>query len=156
MSRAGDDALFLLFRSGNRIGALPIRDVWETMRPQPVTVLAGAPACVLGIARIRGLPTPVIDANRLLNPGEEARPAARFVSLRIGDRSAALAVDTVIAIRTLATEALAAVPPLLVDAASDQVSAIGLLDAEVLMVLQTARLVPPDTWRALGTADAAA
>src|SRR6185295_4576205 len=46
--------------------ALPIARVIETMRPLPVRRIERAPDIVLGAAIIRGIPTPVVDASRLL------------------------------------------------------------------------------------------
>jgi purine-binding chemotaxis protein CheW len=60
--------LFLLCRIGSSIGALALKDVRETMRPLPIEPLAGTPPFVLGLAIVRGFPTPVIDAARLLSP----------------------------------------------------------------------------------------
>ena len=54
----------------------------------------------------------------------------------------ALAVDAVAGIRPLAAERLHELPPLLRDADTAIVSAIGALDAELFLVLQASRLVP--------------
>jgi purine-binding chemotaxis protein CheW len=138
----------LLFRVRARLCALPLAHVVETMRPLPVEAMAGASSCVRGLAIIRGAPVPVIDVAVLLR--EEAvrpeaavreQPSARFVSMRVGERAIALAVDGVIGVRTLASASLRDLPPLLRDAEVDVVGAIGTLDAELLFVLRTARLV---------------
>jgi purine-binding chemotaxis protein CheW len=139
---------FLLCRIGSRIGALTLKDVREVMRPLPIEPLAGMPAFVLGLAIVRGLPTPVIDAGRLLGPSRLPSPA-RFISLRLGDRTAALAVDEVLDVCALADRVAADIPPLLREAAADLVCAIGALDTELLLVLEAARLVPQSTWGAI-------
>jgi purine-binding chemotaxis protein CheW len=143
MTQANEGEHFLLCSIGTRIGALALRDVRETMRPLPVEPLRGAPAFVLGLAIVRGSPTPVIDANQLLSPSETSpsRAPARFVSLNLGERSAALAVDAVLDVRSLPRGMLATTPPLLREASSDLVSAIGTLDRKLFFVLETARLV---------------
>jgi purine-binding chemotaxis protein CheW len=74
---------------------------------------------------------------------------ARFVSLRLGERSAALAVDAVLDVRSLAAGDLKEIPPLLREAGADLVSAIGALDTELLLVLEAARLVPESIWSAI-------
>lgn len=148
MAGAEEDDKFLLCRIGSRIGALPLRDVREVMRPLPIEPLTGTPPFVLGLAIVRGSPTPVIDAGRLLG-SIGSRAPARFVSLRLGERSAALAVDAVLDVRSLATGTVADIPPLLREAGADLVSAIGALDTELLLVLEAARLVPESIWDAL-------
>lgn len=92
-----------------------------------------------------GPPTPVIDAGRLLGLIGLPSPA-RFVSLRLGDRTAALAVDAVLDVRSLPAGTVADIPPLLREAGADLVSAIGALDTELLLVLEAARLVPESIW----------
>jgi chemotaxis signal transduction protein len=52
----------------------------------------------------------------------------------------ALAVDTVLGVRSIKTDE--PLPPLLGEAASEVVSAIGRLDAELLLFLGKARIVP--------------
>jgi purine-binding chemotaxis protein CheW len=145
MTGAEGDDRFLLCRIGSRIGALTLKDVREVMRPLPIEPLAGTPPFVLGLAVVRGFPTPVIDAGRLLGSIESPSPA-RFVSLRLGERTAALAVDAVLDVRSLPAGTVADIAPLLREAGADVVSAIGALDTELLLVLEAARLVPESIW----------
>ena len=151
MTRAKENDRFLMCRIGSHIGALALKHVWETMRPLSVQPLTGAPAFVLGLAIVRGVPTPVVDACRLLDPlaSSSMLSPARFVSIRLGERCAALAVDAVIEVRSFAAGTLAEIPPLLRGAATDLVSAIGALDAELLLVLEAARLIPESVWSAV-------
>ena len=148
MTGAEGDHRFLLCRIGSRIGALTLDDVREVMRPLPIEPLGGAPPFVLGLAILRGSPTPVIDAARLLGPVGLPSPA-RFVSLRLGERTAALAVDAVLDVRSLAAGTIADIPPLLREAAAGVTSAIGALDTKLLLVLEAARLVPESIWGAI-------
>lgn len=130
-----------------RVG-LPLSDVLEVMRPLPVSELTGAPPSVLGAAVVRGEPVPVVDAGALLGePG--ARSPTRFVSLRVGRRRAALAVDGIVGVRRVDEAALGAMPPLLRDSVAGAGRAIGALDEDLLLVLQTGRLVPEGAWRAI-------
>jgi purine-binding chemotaxis protein CheW len=147
----------LLFRARGHLCALPLAHVVETMRPLPVEPMAGAPPYVRGLAIIRGAPVPVVDVARLL--GEEAarpeagapsRPSARYVTLKIAGRAIALAVDGVVGLRSLAVDSLRELPELLRDAEVDAVSSIGTLDSELLLVLRSARLVPPNVLAADG------
>jgi purine-binding chemotaxis protein CheW len=154
MIQAAESDRFLLCRIGLAIGALALKDVRETMRPLPIEPLPGTPAFVLGFAIIRGFPTPVIDAGQLL--GSSALPSmpvvsasARFVSLRLGERTAALAVDAVLDIRSVPKEALSDIAPLLRGRDAELVSLIGALDARLLLVLEAAHLVPDSVWSAI-------
>ncbi len=131
----------LIVRVAGRLCALPVAAVIETMRPLPVRPIADAPASVLGVAIIRGVPTVVVDAARLLGgDAGDAGAGARFVTLRVGARSVALAVDSVVAVRELPAALAAELPSLVVDTAA--IAAIGVLDAELLVVLRATHLVP--------------
>ena len=140
----------LLCRVGTRLCAVPLEHVVETLRPLPVEPLAGAPDFVLGVTLLRGEPAPVVDAARLL--GASTGQPARFVALRVGERIVALAVDGVEDVRTLDEGTIRALPPLLRDARSDAVEALGRLDADLLLVLRSAALVPDAVWAQLATA----
>lgn len=146
MSRDGQ-RLALLCRVGSRLCALPLAEVAETMRPMPVAPLAGAPGFVLGVAIIRGAAVPVVDTAALLGDGDAQ--ATRLVTLRVDGRQVALMVDEVLGVRAMAHESLRDLPPLLRGAPVEAVSAIGALDSELLLVLESARMVPEDVWSAL-------
>jgi purine-binding chemotaxis protein CheW len=147
LNRQEGDDRFLLCRIGSCIGGLAVKDVRETMRPLPIEPLSGAPPFVLGLAIVRGSPTPVIDAGRLL--GSSASSPTRFISLKLEERAAVLAVDAVLDIRVLPKGILREIPPLLRDADQRLVSVIGALDAELLVVLEAARLVPDSLWSSI-------
>jgi purine-binding chemotaxis protein CheW len=155
MIQAQEYGRFLLCRIGSSIGALALKDVRETMRPLPIEPLTGTPPFVRGLAIIRGFPTPVIDAGRLLSPSASpstplaAQLAARFVTLNLGERTAALAVDAVLDVGSLPAETLSKLPPLLGAESGELVSLIGALDAKLLLVLEAARLVPDSVWSAI-------
>lgn len=130
----------LVCRVATRICALPLPAVIETMRPLPVEPLAGAPPFIAGFAVIRGEPVPVVDAGRLLG-AVDAEPR-RFVTLRGARGTIALAVDAVLGVRTLAADQLSALTPLAGAVGHEVIAAVGTLDAQLLLVLETARLVP--------------
>ena len=155
MSRDSFSNPYLLFRSRTRVGALALADVREVMRPLPVEQVAGAPALVMGVAVVRGIPSPVIDAAHLLaDPGDlraDRTPPTRFISLRLGARGLCLAVDAVLDVRPLPQEKLHRTPPLLDASESGTLALLGTVDQELLAVLNTARLVPEAVWSALQT-----
>jgi purine-binding chemotaxis protein CheW len=167
---------FLLIRGHGQLCALVLAQVEEVMRPQPTRAVAGAPPFVRGVALIRGAAVPVVAAYALFGDGtpndgasDDGAPhedgpdtsaphdgkngaSGRYVTLRTGDRRVALAVDEVLGVRTIAVARFSALPPLLGRANADIVSALGMLDAELLVVLRTGRLVPKAIWPAIDAA----
>jgi purine-binding chemotaxis protein CheW len=161
MSQGKQNNRFLLCRIGSRIGALALEDVRETMRPLPIEPVMGTPPFVLGLAIIRGFPTPVVDAGSLVGPSTSPSPIlsqapARFVSLKLGERTAALAVDAVLDVCSLPSETLSNMPPLLLGGGAQLASVIGALDSKLLLVLEAARLVPDSVWIEIETQGASA
>jgi purine-binding chemotaxis protein CheW len=146
----GNPDLALVCRVETRLCALPIGHVVEIMRPLPVEPVVGTPHFVQGLAVVRGAPVPVIDAARLLS-GSSTR-AERFVTIMAAGRCIALAVSAVLGVRPLPSDSLVELPPLLHDAGADVIAAIGLLDAELLLVLRSARLLPDEAWAAVEAA----
>lgn len=141
-------ASFLICRSDQRLCALPLEHVAETMRALALEALPGMPHFLLGVSIIRGAAVPVVNVAKLLG-GAADTPPARYVTLKLGERRVALAVDDVIGVRALQPDSLAEVPPLLRELDSTAVSAITTLDAELLLVLQGARLIPGQVWDAI-------
>lgn len=135
--------LWLVCRVQTRLCALPIEHVVETLRPLPIEPLAGMPPFVLGLAVVRGAPLPVVDAARVL--GAQRGQPERFVIVVADQRRVALAVDGVLGVRAVAPASLQALPPLLHEADTDVIAAVGLLDAQLLLVLRGARLMPEQT-----------
>lgn len=144
---------WLLCRAGARLCALPLANVVETMRMLPIEPIVGAPRSVLGLCPIRGAPVPVVDLQVLF--AEPESPRQRMVTLKVGGRIVALAVDSVLGVRSLAADASARLPPLLGEAAGDIVSAIGMLDTEFLLFLNSVRIAPPGLSGEVGADEAA-
>ena len=144
----------LLCRVGGLLCAIPLEHVEETMRPLPTRSVAGAPVFIQGLAVVRGVPMPVVDGARLLCglPAE----AGRFVSVKTGTRRVVLAVEKVVGISRIPPAFLTTLPPLLRDATPDAVASMAALDAELLVVVRAARLVPNDVWPLLQLEGAAA
>lgn len=131
----------LVCRARRRLCALDVAEIVETMRPLPLEPWAGMPSFVLGASLIRGVPTPVVDAGALF--GDDAPPAfTRFVTLRVGSRRVALAVEEIIGMRAVDAAPLIETPPLLREASGQVVATLGALDAALLSVLSAARLLP--------------
>jgi purine-binding chemotaxis protein CheW len=140
--------LVLLVRAGTLTCALPVSEVIEIMRPLPLEPLENAPGFVRGLSIIRGAPVPVVDLRDLLGTPSD-RPAARFVTVLAGDRTVALAVDASFGIRELSPVALDEMPPLLQGGRIEMIEAIGVLDADLLLVLKACGIVSADVWNML-------
>ncbi len=125
------------------------------MRALPVDAIPGAPPFLLGVAVIRGNVVPVVDLARLTGC-EGGAPGERYVTLELGGRQVALALDAVIGVRSLAAAQLQGVPPLLDTAEAGMLTALSTLDAELLMVLQATHLIPDSLWPLLAAQQAAA
>lgn len=133
---------WLLCRAGTHLCAVPIEHVIEIMRVLPIEAISGAPSYVRGLCIMRGAPVPVVDTGLLV--GDQPTRSGRLVAIRAGSRTIAFLVETVESIRAIGPEALNHLPPLLRDAATAAIAAIGTLDAELLLFLRTTRVVPDD------------
>jgi purine-binding chemotaxis protein CheW len=141
----------MLFRLGAGLCAIPVGQVVETMRPQPSRPLADAPPYVVGVSVIRGAPVPVVDLAMVVHGrGQEA---TRLVTVRTPDaaRTVALAVTEVVGVASIPADSLGSLSPLLADAGPASVRSVGVADTEILLLLDGARAVPDDVWRALAT-----
>jgi len=137
----------LVFRAGRLLAALRLSEVIETMRPLPVRHLAGTPAFVTGICVMRGEPTLVVDAARLL--GGAGAEVTRYVAVRTGRGPVAFATGPVLGIRPVAGDGEARQAALLGEAAARLIAAVGTVDAEPVLLLQTFDLVPDEAWAAV-------
>ncbi|HEY5374689.1 MAG TPA: chemotaxis protein CheW [Polyangiaceae bacterium] len=141
-------ATALLCQVGSLVCGLPLEHISETMRPLPVQPFDGMPAFVAGLSIIRGAPVPVVDLARLLGNDSSAR-RTRFVVVKVRERRVALSVERVIGVKSLAALVSGALPPLLASAHADFVSAVGSLDAHLLLVLESGLILPASTWTSL-------
>jgi purine-binding chemotaxis protein CheW len=130
---------WLLCHAGGHLCAIPIEHVIEILRVLPIEPVSGAPPYVRGLCIIRGSAIPVVDTGLLI--GHQAMKSERLVAIRAGSRTIALMAETVMGIRAIAAESLNEWPPLLHDAASETIAAIGTLDAELLFFLRTTLIV---------------
>lgn len=146
-ANAVDRSKWVFCRVGSHTCALPLARVAETMRALPVTPLADCARMVSGASIIRGIPVPVVDAGALFGEPAAARP--RLVTIDLGGRQVALAVDGVLGVGEVSDGRLGELPPLLREAAADAVSAIGVLDGEFLLCLEASRLIPDEALAAL-------
>ncbi len=135
-------------RVGSRVCALRVEAVEETMRPLPVQAIPGTPPFLKGVSIVRGAPVPVVDL-ALLVGAADAQGAGRFVSLRVGERRVALAVDAVLGVQVLDASRLREAAPLLGSALREVVQAVGAFDRELLLVLDAAGMISDTLWQTL-------
>jgi purine-binding chemotaxis protein CheW len=131
----------LLCRVADLHCAIPGARVIEVMRALAIDPLSGMPPFMLGLSIIRGAPVPIVDAGALLNAANSR--AVYFVTIDVGGQPVALALDQIIGLRRIAEHAFAPLPALLKNVADDAVAAIRARDGDLLLLLDTARLVPP-------------
>jgi purine-binding chemotaxis protein CheW len=143
----GSSTSCLVCRIGERLLAVPLAAVVEVMRPLPVETFPGTPAYIRGVTTIRGAVLPVIDVGLLI--GVDGCVPTRFVTIALEQRGAALAVQSVIGVQNLSAEALQDLPPLLDSVNREMFSAIGSLNAELLLVLDHTHLMPDSVWASL-------
>lgn len=120
--------------------ALPLAHVLETMRPLPVQPILGSPPFVRGLAIVRGEPVPVVDLASLMGGGRGS--PRRWVIVRAGAPATVLEVDRILGIHTLSDGVLRDLPPLLQNTDTEVISAMGALDAQLLLLLDQSRLLP--------------
>jgi purine-binding chemotaxis protein CheW len=144
----------LLVRIGDVVGGLPIVDVVETLRPLPIQALAGMPAYVCGLSIIRGSPHAVVDLSRLVT-GRAPDTFARFVVVRVGARHMALAVEEVVGVREIETPRLQRMPSLLSESGRHLTAGLGGVDRDLLLMLESSRVLLDDVAQALGSGGAA-
>lgn len=146
-ARRGEQQL-LLCQAGGIVCALALEHVLETLRPLPIETVAGVPAFLLGLSVIRGAVVPVVSLSGLLGQAGGAA-ATRFVVVRVAERRVALSVERVLGVRPICVDGTGELPPLLCEARADFIATVGALDAQLLVVLESARLVPDSPWAQL-------
>ena len=137
---------YLFVRAGSVACAIPIAHVIETCRPLPTQPLAGVPDHVRGLAIVRGEPVPVVELGRLV--GVRVDHPTRFVIVHAGPRRVALLVDAVVDVRALDDATVAALPPA-VEPGPRAIGGVGALDRDLLVVLESSRLIDDGVWSAI-------
>jgi purine-binding chemotaxis protein CheW len=153
-NRATEVSSVFVVMVGARTCAFPLHHVAESMRPLPIMPVAGTPGFVRGLSVIRGTPMPVIDLKALLDNSENCPSYGRFVTLKWDDQRVVIGVDSVVGLRNLDATHLAALPSLLRQVNADLIESIGTRDAQLLLVLRAARIVPDEVWTTLAAAEA--
>jgi chemotaxis signal transduction protein len=90
---------------------------------------------------IRGATVVIVDLRTLLGLSSSSFKQARLVTLRVGGRVVGLGVDSIIGVREFERSILSEVPPMLRQAHPEVLTAVGMLDRELLMVLDGSRII---------------
>lgn len=137
---------FLVVSSAQQLYALPLALVAETMRPLPIRKLESSVEGVTGVSRIRGHAVPVIDLGNLVNHSSEEplQSSRRFVSMKSGSRTFALAVDSVFGIHEFDPAQAQELPALL--QVNPSVRATTEIHHELVFYIEPIRLVPVAMW----------
>jgi len=144
----------LFCRAGERVCALPIFFVVETLRPLPVETWPNAPSILIGVSMIRSMSVPVLHLSRILGvPGTSdftSSPSGeRWITVRSQQRLFALAVDAVHGVRTVAKEGLLPLPLQGEQVTAGALDAVAVNDAALFFVLSATQLVPDSIWAEL-------
>ena len=103
----------VVFTLGNETYALPVGQVREVLRPQPITPLPTAPPFVPGMIQLRGRMIAVVDLRRrfeLPSVSAEGEQKSRIVIVRLPRSFVGLIVDGVQEVLTLPAGAIQPVP----------------------------------------------
>jgi chemotaxis signal transduction protein len=140
---------FLVVSAAQQLYALPLALVAETMRPLPIRKLEPSVEGVTGVSRIRGHAVPVIDLGNLVSHSstESSQFPRRFVSMKSGSRTFALAVDSVLGIHELDPAQAQELPALL--QVNPNVRATTEIHHELLFYIEPIRLVPEAAWESM-------
>lgn len=96
----------LLFSVGDRVYGCPVEAVREIVPSRRTTRLPGAPAYVRGLMNLRGLILTIIDLGLRLGESAPAREDGSTVLIEHRQRLMGIAVDEVMDVQPLATDAL--------------------------------------------------
>ena len=132
----------LIVECGSHRCALPIESVVETMRPLPIEQVPHVPDFVRGLAIVRGRAMPVVDLARVL--GDSDGRVGRFVTVRAGGPGVALAVRGVVGTQVLELAQIEQLPPLAGRASPELIRGLAVLDQQFLLLLEVARILPPE------------
>jgi purine-binding chemotaxis protein CheW len=140
IDRRVDTQSWLLCGVGPHRFILPMAEVIETMRLLPMQTIAGAPPLVLGLSVIRGAPVAVVNTALLF--GYESPQYTRLVTVRVGESTIALAVESVFTVAVVEADALQQMPPLIGN--DNAVVAMAARDQNLVFLLNAARIVPDE------------
>jgi chemotaxis signal transduction protein len=132
--------------------ALPLESVSVVVRLMPLVAVASSVPGLMGVSRIRGVVTPVLDVGRLLF--DKASSPARLVVIGTAAGPVALGFDEVVGVRSLSEHTADRLPPLMTGA-PDALSGVISGEGELVFVLGGSRWLSEEVLRSWSVEGAA-
>ena len=129
-------AQFCTFRVGSLFLGVPVTEVQEVLRHQPMTRVPMAPAAIRGLINLRGRIVPAIDLRCCLDlppRSDDQRPMN--VVLRLEDGACSLLVDEICDVVVVTPAAFEAPPENLTNDSRGLIRGVYKLDADLLLIL---------------------
>lgn len=141
---SGDlDQQVVIFRLAQSSYAIEIAAVREIIRPQPVTVVPQAPACVVGVINLRSSVVPVLDLRKRCGlPSAEQTGESRVVVVQVDDQSVGLQVDAVSEVITVSPEVIEPAAAVVRGAGAEQVlRGVAKVEDRLVMLLDLPQVI---------------
>ena len=151
------DQQVVIFRLAQSSYAIEIAAVREIIRPQPVTVVPQAPACVVGVINLRSTVVPVLDLRKRCGlPSGEQTNESRVVVVQVGEQSVGLQVDAVSEVITLSPDVIEPAAAVVRGAGAEQVlRGVAKVDERLVMLLDLPQVIDTTLQVDLGDVTAA-
>ncbi len=141
---AVDDEQVVVFDVAQESYAVNIARVHEIIRPQQITVIPGAPACVEGVINLRGKVIPVLDLRKRFHlAAEDLTRTSRIVVVEINDQTLGLIVDGVSEVLRIATDRIEPPSPLVTGIDSRYLRGIAKLEGRLIVLLDLDQVLSP-------------
>jgi purine-binding chemotaxis protein CheW len=128
------------FYVGEGYFGIPVQEVQEVVRPQPITPVPLAPKVIRGLINLRGQILTAVDLRYPLGPGEPGDPAKLMnVVVRTGDSPISFLVDEIGEVLDVAEESFEAAPETLRGAMRELIGGAYKLEGRLLLALNTER-----------------
>lgn len=142
------------FELFGEVFALPILDVREIIRLQPITPVPGAPEFVEGVISLRGQILPVVDLRKRFGlPPEATTSKSRILIVEAGPNlTVGLIVDAARQVERIPAEAMLPAPTLLANSiGAETIRGISNTENGILVHLDLQRIFAPEEKTALAT-----
>lgn len=121
--------------------AIPIVRVREIINLPEITRLPQSPPCLKGITNLRGSVIPLIDLKNLLEIPENGSAAGKVIVIASGRMTFGVLVDGITGVVSI-DESTIESPESLPRGHAEQVEGVAKLDARLVIILNTAKLIP--------------
>lgn len=137
------DQQVVIFRLAESSYAIEIAAVREIIRPQPITVVPQAPACVVGVINLRSSVVPVLDLRKRCGlPAGEQTGESRVVVVQVDEHSVGLQVDAVSEVLTLSPDVIEPAAAVVRGAGAEQVlRGVAKVDERLVMLLDLPQVI---------------